>query len=100
MTTPLKDIAYALRQLIKSPAYAMSTITSLALGIGATTAIFSVVYGVLLNPYPYKDANQIVLFAMRLKNGQSTPLMVNHRQFEDVRRARTVEDVIFEDKQE
>jgi predicted permease len=96
----LKDIGYGMRQLIKSPGYAISTIASLALGIGATTAIFSVVYGVLLNPYPYRNANRIVHVELHLKNGRFGQLMVNHRQFEEVRHALAVEDVFFEDKQQ
>src|SRR5215510_7226014 len=92
MMALLKDIGYGMRQLIKSPGYAISTIASLALGIGATTAIFSVVYGVLLNPYPYRNANRIVHVELHLKNGRFAQLMVNHRQFEDVRHALAVED--------
>src|SRR5437879_11330624 len=55
----LQDIRYALRLLVKSRVPTTVAVLSLALGIGATTAIFSVVYAVLIDPYPYAGAERI-----------------------------------------
>ena len=57
----LEDVRYALRQVRRSPAFATSVIGTLALGIGAPMAMFTVVEHVLLQPVPYKDASRLVL---------------------------------------
>jgi predicted permease len=64
----LQDVQYAARMLMKSPSFAAIAILTLALGIGANTAIFSVVSGVLLNPLPYRDSSQIVSMFEEIPN--------------------------------
>ena len=60
MQTLTQDLLYAFRTLAKSPAYAAVTILTLALGIGANTAIFSVVNGVMLKPLPYPNSERLL----------------------------------------
>jgi predicted permease len=59
LETLRQDLRFAARQLARNPGFAITTILTLALGIGATTAVFSVAYGVLIDPFPYKDVKTL-----------------------------------------
>jgi ABC-type antimicrobial peptide transport system permease subunit len=92
METLMKDIRYGVRSLLKRPGFAALAVMTLALGIGASTAIFSVVDGVLLRSLPYPQAERIVqLREINEKGGQMSFAEPN---FLDVRdRSRTLEAV-------
>jgi predicted permease len=78
-----QDLRYAQRQLRKTPGFTSVVAITLALGIGATTAIFSVVYGVLLRPLPYSDPNRIMAIFEITPKG--TPNRLADPNFDDFR---------------
>jgi putative ABC transport system permease protein len=84
----LSDCRYGLRQLRKNPGATAVMIFTLALAIGATTAIFSVVYGVLLRPLPYTDASRIMaVFEVNSQGGWSRLADPNFDDFRDQNRS-------------
>jgi putative ABC transport system permease protein len=86
-----QDFRYAVRQLIRSPGFTAVAVLTLGLGIGANTAIFSVVNAVLLRPLPYPEPSRLVNVAERRPNG--TPNSVSHPNFLDWRKEGALESM-------
>jgi len=93
VSTLLQDIRYAFRQLRNHPGFALTAILSLALGIGATVSVFSIIYGVIMHPYPYADIDRIVSLSARFPNGDFSNMFVTGPQLRDLQKTRAVESV-------
>jgi predicted permease len=100
MNRLIQDLRYALRQLRKAPGFAITAVISLVLGIGATTAIFSVIYAVLIDPYPYRDADRMVHVELRNKEDRGPLLIVNGSEYQDLRKAAVVDDVFLQQQKQ
>jgi predicted permease len=92
------DIRYGLRGLRRNPGFAAVAVLSLALGIGATTAMFSLIYAVLLHPFPYAGADRIMnLFAVDDRYPDQVQVMysdVGKAQLDEMRLAAPVESLL------
>ena len=87
LTSLPQDLRYGFRVLAKSPAFSLIAILTLALGIGANTAIFSVVNGVLLNPLPFRQPEQLVSLFQKIKNFDNGS--ISYPNFKDWQRMNT-----------
>ena len=97
MESILQDLRFTARQLLKNKSFTLTAILSLALGIGATTAVFSVVYGVLMDPYPYKDAKRMVHVELFDKEGRQMGLVFNTgAELNDLKQAKCVDEIFMQ----
>ena len=92
-----QDLRYGLRQLRHSPGFTATAVLSLALGIGATTAVFSVVYAVVLDPYPYVEVNRMIHPVVKTKQGGDRWIGFTGPQFQQIRQSPSVESAFAQD---
>src|SRR5215831_18834139 len=86
------DLWFAARELRQRPGFTLTAVLSLALGIGATSAVFSVIYAVLIDPFPYPGADRIVELRLVDKSGSDRHgVGFSGRQAELVRQAKSIE---------
>jgi predicted permease len=100
-TALLQDIRFGTRVLARQPGFVAVAILSLALGIGATSAMFSVVYAVLVDPYPYRDSERIGQLVLTNAKGsdRNVPFTVS-QYFEMQSRSRSMEGLVAFDRKE
>ena len=110
MGTLRRDVGFAIRTLIKSPVFSLTALITIALGIGATTAIFSVINTVLLEPLPYGNRDRLAfvtgdLSARNVKDFPMAPadfddLRKQVKSFDEVAGLTTGQQAMFDDRGE
>ena len=81
----LRDLGIAVRVLSRSPQFTAIAVITIALGLGASAAIFSVTHAVLLQPLPYKDPDRLVLAGMELRQRHVKDLQFSNADYIDLR---------------
>ena len=89
----LQDLLFSLRELRKHPGVSVTAFLSLTLGIGATTAVFSVIYALLVNPYPYLGADRMVYLNVLNERGDIRGVGVTGPQYKALRQANSIESL-------
>jgi predicted permease len=90
-----QDLSFSFRQLVRHRVYAVTAIASMALGIGATAAVYSVLYGVLIDPYPYRDADRLAFLTIETKRGHGE-VEYSLAQADQLRAAKSIESVLLQ----
>jgi len=91
------DLRFTVRELRKRPGFTLTAVLSLALGIGATSAVFSVIYAVLIDPFPYPGSERIMEIRLVDREGHDRFAGPTGPQADMLRQARSTEDVVLMD---
>jgi predicted permease len=97
MPSIIPDFRFAARELRKRPGFALTAILSLALGIGATSAVFSVIYAVLIDPFPYPGYDRLMELRLKDKAGHDRFGGLNAPQADVLRQTKSLEDIVLMD---
>jgi putative ABC transport system permease protein len=93
MQSLVSDLRYTVRELRKRPGFTLTAVLSLALGIGATSAVFSVIYAVLIDPFPYPGSDRIMEVRLVDKAGHDRFTGFSGPQIDQLRQTRSLESV-------
>jgi putative ABC transport system permease protein len=93
MDSFLADLRYTFRELRKRPTFALTAILSLAIGIAATSAVFSVVYAVLIDPFPYPGSDRLMEPSMLDSAGKDRYAGLNGPQMQQLRQSKSIESI-------
>jgi len=91
LTNLWQDARYALRLLAKTPGFTLTAVLSLALGIGATSAVYSVIHAVLISPYPYAGADRMVRVIAEDRSGAPRNFFLTGMQLKYIRQLTSVD---------
>src|SRR6516225_5479901 len=97
MQSLLADLRFAARELRRRPGFALTAVLSLALGIGATSAVFSVIYAILIDPFPYPGADRTMEMRLVDKAGKDNYMGPSGPQSDLIRQAKSIEDITLMD---
>src|ERR1043166_410547 len=97
MQSLMSDLRYCVRELRRRPGFTSTAVLSLALGVGATSAVFSVIYAVLINPFPYAASERLMQIALKDRAGNNRYPGLSGPHIERLRLVGDIESVVAED---